>query len=118
MSNSAPEQKTFVINTMTAEKYEDLSAKGLIKTDELNIVDDDNQNRTVIPSYDMLKKLTGLGLAYVEEGGKHFICLSSGAGQKISADQFLKDGMLNGIDVTSAGLVFTVSADGDAADSA
>lgn len=86
MSNSVSEQKTFVINTMTAEKYEDLSAKGLIKADELNIVDDDNQNRTVIPSYDMLKKLTGLGLAYVEEDGKHFICLSSGAGQKINAD--------------------------------
>ena len=58
MNESTAEQKTFVINTMTAEKYEDLSSKGMIKADELNIVDDDDQNRTVIPSYDMLKKLS------------------------------------------------------------
>lgn len=52
--------KTFVINTMTETKYSELAKKGKILQTQLNIVDDDDRNRTTIPSYDLMNdKIAG-----------------------------------------------------------
>lgn len=50
-------QTTFVINTMSEETYKKNFSSGKINENELNIVDDNNTNRMVVASYDMLKNL-------------------------------------------------------------
>lgn len=46
----------FTINTMTEKKYAQLSGTVAIKPTELNIVDDDDSNRLVIASYDLINR--------------------------------------------------------------
>lgn len=48
--------RTFIINTMTEQKYSAISSS--ISENELNVIDDDNTNRLVIPSFDLINKKT------------------------------------------------------------
>ena len=120
--NSKP--KTLVINTMTEGKYLDLLSKGKISDKQINIVDNDNTGRTVIASYDIVNekvKNSQLSLSYDEIDGAKYIRLVDKDGNeqsRIPAAEFIKDGMLNGIEYRATNdnggaLWFTVSADGD-----
>ena len=60
-------EKQLVINTMDEAKYRELSRKGRIRGDELNIVDDDSKNRTTIPSYDIFKVRTDALQANIQD---------------------------------------------------
>lgn len=118
--NSKP--KTLVINTMTESKYMELSAAGKISDKQLNIVDNDNAGRTVIASYDIVNekvKDSQLSLSYDEIDGAKYIRLVDKDGNeqsRIPAAEFIKDGMLNGIEYRATdnggALWFTVSGDG------
>ena len=115
--------KTLVINTMTESKYIELSAAGRISDKQLNIVDNDDIGRTVIASYDIVEEKirdNRLSLSYDEIDGAKYIRLVDKDGNeqsKIPAAEFIKDGMLNGIEYRATNdeggaLWFTVSADG------
>jgi len=99
-TNMSSEQKTFVINTMSEATYLELSARGAISDKQLNIVDDNDTNRTVVASYDLLGKKAGAELEYVKEGSTPYIILKNANGgemSRIDASDFVKDGMLNSI---------------------
>lgn len=96
------DQKTFIINTMSEAKYLELSAAGKISDKQLNIVDDNDTNRTVIASYDLLdSKITGLSITY-DGGDSRVKLLAAGKDEPVSefdASEFIKDGQLAGISV-------------------
>ena len=48
------ETKKLIINTVVEKKIQQLSAEGLISANALYLVDDDDSNRTVLPSYDLM----------------------------------------------------------------
>lgn len=48
------ETKKLIINTVVEKKIQELSAAGLISANALYLVDDDDSNRTVLPSYDLM----------------------------------------------------------------
>ena len=85
--------KTFIINTYSEEKYKELSSKASDK--QLHIVDNDNANRTVVPSYDLLMNQVKLSLGYDESSTK--ILLKDCNGNEISkldATRFISDNYL------------------------
>lgn len=106
--------KTFTINTVDEKTYADLARRNKISPKQLYLVDDDKSNRTVLPSYDLLKieravreaedmknakALSGLvaslSIDYDKDACK--INLTYGGGQlaEIDATDFIKDGMLS-----------------------
>lgn len=109
-------QTTFVINTMSEETYKKSSSSGKINENELNIVDDNNTNRMVVASYDMLKNLENATAASIKYEDK-FIKLKNAKSDTISqidASDFIKDGMLNSISCDDDGnLQFTVKLEED-----
>ena len=85
--------KTFIINTYSEEKYKELSSKASDK--QLHIVDNDNMHRTVVPSYDLLINQVKLSLGYDESSAK--ILLKDCNGNEISkldASRFISDNYL------------------------
>ena len=85
--------KTFIINTYSEEKYKELSSKASDK--QLHIVDNDNMHRTVVPSYDLLMNQVKLSLGYDESSAK--ILLKDCNGNEISkldASRFISDNYL------------------------
>ena len=85
--------KTFIINTYSEEKYKELSSKASDK--QLHIVDNDDTNRTVVPSYDLLMNQVKLSLGYDESSAK--ILLKDCNGNEISkldASRFISDNYL------------------------
>ena len=85
--------KTFIINTYSEEKYKELSSKASDK--QLHIVDNDNMHRTVVPSYDLLINQVKLSLGYDESSAK--ILLKDCNGNEISkldASCFISDNYL------------------------
>ena len=85
--------KTFIINTYSEEKYKELSSKASDK--QLHIVDNDNMHRTVVPSYDLLMNQVKLSLGYDESSTK--ILLKDCNGNEISkldATRFISDNYL------------------------
>ena len=109
-------QTTFVINTMSEETYKKNSSSGKINENELNIVDDNNTNRMVVASYDMLKNLENATAASIEYEDK-IIKLKNAKNDtisKIDASDFIRDGMLNSISCDDDGnLQFTVKLEED-----
>lgn len=113
--------KTLVINTMTERKYIELSGSGRISNKQLHIVDNDDSGRTVIASYDILTqkiKDSRLSLSYDTIDDVKYIRLIDKDGNecsRIDASDFIKDGVLNGIDYIvedgEGGLRFTIKKD-------
>lgn len=96
-------QKTFVIKTMTEKRYAQISAS--VRPIDLNIVDNDDKNRTVVASYDIVNEKFGKAISAVDslsieyDSAAHALVLENGSGCYASVDvsSFIKDQVLKGV---------------------
>lgn len=117
-------EKQLVINTMDEAKYRELSRKGRIRGDELNIVDDDSKNRTTIPSYDLFEMKTeslqtqitdtnvnNLELSYNAETRKIQLSGKDAVITELNAAPFVSDNFLSAAEYRNGTLVLYVVQD-------
>ena len=106
------DNKTFIINTYSEDKYRELSSSA--SANQLHIVDNDNLHRTVVPSYDLLVDKVRLNLGYDPECAD--ILLNDVDGNVISrlpAKRFISDNYLMSAAYDDGKLVLSVMLSND-----